>query len=75
MVRIPFLKKGVISPALRLFPKYDGGLFRQDKSVMLLSRGLGMHTIPIRLFNPGELLVVDLEGIDEKIQNIKSENH
>ena len=59
MVRIPFVGKGVVSPNVRLFPKYDGGLFRQDKTVMLLSRGLGMHTIPIRLFNPGELLVVN----------------
>lgn len=61
MVRIPFVKKGIVSPGIRLFPKYDGGLFRQDKSAMLLSRGLGMHTIPIRLFNPGELIMVDLE--------------
>ena len=28
---------------------------------MVLSRGLGMHTIPVRLFNPGELWVVDFE--------------
>lgn len=61
MVRIPVLKKGIVSPNVRLFPEYDGGLFKQDKSVMLLSRGLGMHTIPIRLFNPGELLVIDFE--------------
>ena len=61
MVRVPFWGKGVVSPKLRFFPKYDGGLFKQDKSVMLLGRGLGMHTIPIRTFNPGELLVVDFE--------------
>lgn len=61
MVRIPFWK-GIVSPAVRLFPKYDGGKFRQGKSIMLLSRGLGMHSIPIRLFNPGELLVVDFQG-------------
>lgn len=61
MVRIPFWNKGVVSPNVRLFPKYDGGIFRQDKSVMWLGRGLGMHTIPIRLFNPGELMVLDLE--------------
>lgn len=60
MVRIPFWGKGVVSPGIRLFPKYDGGLFRQGDSSMLLSRGLGMHTIPIRLFNPAEVLVVDL---------------
>lgn len=61
MVRIPFWGKGVASPNVRLFPKYDGGIFKEDKSTMLLSRGLGMHTIPIRLFNPGELLVVDFK--------------
>lgn len=58
MVRFPF-GRGIVSPAVRLFPKYDGGIFKEGKKVMLLSRGLGMHTIPIRLFNPGEVLVVD----------------
>lgn len=58
MVRIPFWK-GVLSPAVRFFPRYDGGVFREGKCAMLLSRGLGMHTIPVRLFNPGELLTVD----------------
>ncbi|MDL2302439.1 metallophosphoesterase [Lachnospiraceae bacterium OttesenSCG-928-D06] len=60
IVRIPFLK-GVISPTLRLFPKYDGGIFKEKEKTMVLSRGLGMHTIPIRLFNPGELLVITLK--------------
>lgn len=59
IARVPFWGKGVISPNIRFFPKYDGGLFREGKSTMLLSRGLGMHTIPVRLFNPGELLVID----------------
>lgn len=61
VVRIPFLDRGVISPGLRLFPKYDGGIFKEGKSTMVLSRGLGMHTIPIRLFNPAELWVVEFE--------------
>jgi len=30
---------------------------------MIVSRGLGMHTIPVRLFNPAEIVVVELEGI------------
>ena len=60
MVRIPFWGKGVVSHNVRLFPKYDGGEFTLGKTRMLLSRGLGMHTIPIRLFNPGEILEVDL---------------
>lgn len=66
MVRVPFWGKGVVSPNVRLFPKYDGGEFHQDKSTMLLSRGLGMHTIPIRLFNPGEVLVVEFAPQNDK---------
>lgn len=59
IVRLPFLG-GVLSPKCRLFPKYDGGKFFVGKSTMILSRGLGVHTIPVRLFNPGELHVVHL---------------
>ncbi|MBO5337748.1 MAG: metallophosphoesterase [Lachnospiraceae bacterium] len=66
MVQIPFLKKGVVSPNVRLFPKYDGGMFKEGRTTMLLSRGLGVHTIPVRLFNPGELLVVDFVPWEDK---------
>lgn len=59
IMRLPVLG-GVISPKLVLFPKYDGGLFKKDKTTMILSRGLGMHTLPIRIFNPGELVVIHL---------------
>lgn len=59
VARIPFLG-GVISPDLKLFPKYDGGLFRIGHSQMILSRGLGAHTIPFRFLNPGELIVIEL---------------
>lgn len=59
MMRLPVLG-GVISPSVKLFPKYDGGLFKIGKSIMILSRGLGMHTIPIRIFNPGELILLKI---------------
>lgn len=62
MVRVPFLGKGVVSPSIKLFPRYDGGVFTEGKTTMLLSRGLGMHTIPVRIFNPGEVIVVDFSG-------------
>ena len=60
IMRLPVLG-GVLSPALRLFPRYDGGLYEEGKSKMVLGRGLGTHTLPIRVFNPGELIVVRLE--------------
>lgn len=59
MVRVPLWGKGVLSPKVSFFPKYDGGSFVQRDSRMLLSRGLGTHTIPVRLFNPGELVCID----------------
>lgn len=61
VARVPFWGKGVISPNFHVFPKYDGGLFQEGKSKMILSRGLGVHTIPFRVFNPGEIWVVDFE--------------
>lgn len=60
IMRLPLLG-GVISPRLQLFPKYDGGRFRQGKSTMILSRGLGTHTLPVRIFNPGELVVLHMK--------------
>ena len=59
LMRLPYLG-GVISPNLRFFPKYDGGIFTYGNSQMVLSRGLGYHTLPIRLFNPGELIHIRL---------------
>lgn len=64
VMRLPFLG-GVISPAFRFFPKYDGGQFFRNNSCMILSRGLGMHTIPVRIFNPGELIVLHLSSGNE----------
>lgn len=61
VVRVPFLGRGVIAPSLRPFPKYDGGIFEENASTMILSRGLGEHTIPVRVFNPAELWIVDFE--------------
>ncbi len=59
IMRLPVLG-GVLSPNMTLFPKYDGGRFIHGKSVMILSRGLGTHTVPLRIFNPAELVVIDL---------------
>lgn len=59
VIRIPFVWRGVFSPAIRFFPKYDGGLFEEGEKKMIVSRGLGIHTIPFRLFNPGELVIAD----------------
>lgn len=60
IMRLPLLG-GVIAPSYKLFPKYDGGVFKEGKSTMLLGRGMGAHTLPFRFFNPAELYVVTLK--------------
>lgn len=59
LVRLPFLG-GVIAPNLHLFPKYDGGVFQTGDSTMIISRGLGIHSIEFRMWNPGELVVIEI---------------
>lgn len=59
IVRLPWLG-GVISPTATFFPKYDGGRFQEGTSTMILGRGLSTHTLPIRMWNPGEIVLVTL---------------
>ncbi len=62
IIRLPFVG-GVISPAIALFPKYDGGKFERNGRTMVLSRGLGTHSIHVRMFNPGELDVIRVHAV------------
>lgn len=59
IMRLPLLG-GIISPRFRLFPKYYGGLYEKDNKKMIVSRGLGTHTIKIRIFNKPELINIKL---------------
>lgn len=57
IIRLPIIG-GVVSPTIALFPKYDGGKYEIDGKTMILSRGLGTHSIHVRMFNPGEVDVI-----------------
>lgn len=54
IVKVPGFR-GVISPQLKLFPKYDAGIFSIGSSNMLLTRGIGTHSVPVRVFNKAEV--------------------
>lgn len=56
---LPFLG-GLIASNYRLFPKYDFGKFEKNGTTMILSKGLGEHSIKLRLFNIPEVSVVEL---------------
>ncbi|OLR58727.1 phosphoesterase [Anaerostipes sp. 494a] len=60
MIRIPGIG-GVISPQFQLFPKYDAGEYHLGDSTMILSRGLGNHSIKLRLFNKPEISCIILK--------------
>lgn len=62
IIRLPGLG-GIISPQYRLLPRYDAGRFEEDEKTMLVSRGLGLHTIKLRIGNRPELLAVTLERV------------
>lgn len=61
VVRIPGLG-GIISPGFVLFPRYSGGCYYEKEQTVVVSKGMGSHTIPIRLFNPAEIVVLELSG-------------
>ena len=52
--------RGLISPHFQLFPGFCCGEYRRGKSHMIVSAGLGEHTIPVRIHNPRELVFAEL---------------
>lgn len=58
--RLPFIG-GVYAPNQGLFPKYDSGLYTQDGTNMIVSRGLGKSIIPFRINNRPEIIIVELK--------------
>lgn len=60
LVRIPGFK-GILSPDITFFPKYDHGEYNKKGTKMIVSRGLGYSKrIPFRIFNPAEVVVINL---------------
>ena len=64
VVRLPFVG-GVISPQFDLFPKYSGEMKKVGEAVAVVSKGIGIHTIKVRLFNPAEVVVMHINGAEE----------
>lgn len=57
--RLPFIG-GLIAPGQGLFPEYDSGLYTQNDTKMIVSRGIGNSVFPFRVNNRPELVIVEL---------------
>lgn len=60
-IRIPFVG-GLISPSRELFPDYTSGVYSENGSLLVVSRGLGNSIKIPRVFNPPELVSVVLRA-------------
>ena len=57
--RLPFIG-GIIAPNQGLFPQFDAGIYSEDDTTMIVSRGIGNSVIPIRINNRPELVCIEL---------------
>ena len=54
--------QGMVSPDYKLLPKYSYGIYKINKSTAIVSGGLGVHTLPFRIFNRPELVEIEFKG-------------
>lgn len=60
-IRVPFLG-GLMTPQFQFFYRYCGGRFVKDGRTLIVSRGMGTHSVNIRLNNRAQLVVIKLRG-------------
>lgn len=61
-VRIPGVLNGLYAPHQGFFPKYAGGMYKYGNKIHIVSRGVSYDPRIPRIFNPPELVVIDIIG-------------
>jgi len=51
-----------VAPNQGLFPKYTSGLFTENNTNMIISRGIGNSILPFRINNRPELVIITLKA-------------
>lgn len=57
--RLPFLG-GLVAPNQGFFPSYSAGVYEEQRTRMVVHRGIGNSIIPLRLLNRPEVVVIRL---------------
>ncbi len=57
--RLPLIG-GLFAPNQGFFPKYDGGVYTDGNTTMVVSRGIGNSLFPLRFNNPPEIVITEL---------------
>ena len=58
--RLPFVG-GLVAPNQGLFPKYDAGLYTEENTNMIVSKGIGNSILPFRFNNRPEVILIELK--------------
>lgn len=66
--RLPLVNVALYAPGQGWFPAYTKGVYRQDNSHMIVSRGLGNSSFPFRVFNPPEVVIADITFANQVIR-------
>jgi predicted MPP superfamily phosphohydrolase len=54
--------RGLFAPGRKLLPRYSAGRYEIGSTTLIVSRGLGPATIPLRINNPPEVVLVVLRS-------------
>lgn len=68
--RLPFVG-GLVAPNQGLFPKYDAGLYTEENTNMIVSKGIGNSILPFRFNNRPEVILIELKCSNRGVQNEK----
>ncbi|MDY3014354.1 MAG: metallophosphoesterase [Evtepia sp.] len=58
-IRLPFVG-GIFSPGQGFFPRYTSGCCQEGQTSMVISRGLGNSSFPLRVLNRPEVVLLEL---------------
>ena len=60
--RLPFVG-GLVAPNQGFFPKYDSGIYTENGTNMIVSRGIGNSLLPFRFNNRPEVILIELRSV------------